>query len=320
MNKYAVKAAVLCLLACISLSGCSRSADEKDPVVPAREEGVTFTDDLGRSVTVSSPQRVVTLIGSFSDAWLLSGGRLVGACDESWTSLGPDLPDGVINTGKVSEPNLESILSADPDFIIASVNTAANVELLDTFDELGVCCAYFDVSNFGDYLDMLKICTDITGRSDLYEKNGLDVQEQIEKAIQRADGSAPEVLYLRTSTKSIQAKKSEGNVCGEILANLGCVTIPDSDETMLENLSLEAIMRANPDYIFVTPQASDKEAAIANIEETFTSSPAWQTLRAVKEGRYYVLDPYLYNLKPNERWGEAYEKMADILYPENSER
>ena len=320
MNKYAVKAAVLCLLACISLSGCSRSADEKESVVTAREEGVTFTDDLGRSVTVSSPQRVVTLIGSFTDVWLLSGGSVVGACDDSWSSLGLDLPDGVINTGKVSEPNLESILSADPDFIIASVNTAANVELLDTFDELGIPCAYFDVSNFGDYLDMLKICTDITGRSDLYEKNGLDVQEQIEKAIQRSDGSAPEVLYLRTSTKSIQAKKSEGNVCGEILANLGCVNIADSDETMLENLSLEAIMRADPDYIFVTPQGSDKEAAIANIEETFTSSPAWQTLRAVKEGRYYVLDPYLYNLKPNERWGEAYEKMADILYPENSER
>ena len=103
---------------------------------------------------------------------------------------------------------------------------------------------------------MLKICTDITGRSDLYEKNGLDVQKQIEEAEARADGSAPTVLYLRTSTKSIQAKTSEGNVCGEILANLGCVNVADSDETLLESLSLEAIMRADPDYIFVTPQGT----------------------------------------------------------------
>ena len=164
---------------------------------------------------------------------------------------------------------------------------------------------------------MLKICTDITGRSDLYEKNGLAVQKQIEEAEARADGSAPTVLYLRTSTKSIQAKTSEGNVCGEILANLGCVNVADSNETLLESLSLEAIMRADPDYIFVTPQGTDKEAALANIEETFTSNPAWQSLTAVKEGRYYVLDPYLYNLKPNERWGESYEKMADIPYPES---
>ena len=220
MNKYAVKAAVLCLLACISLSGCSRSADEKESVVTAREEGVTFTDDLGRSVTVSSPQRVVTLIGSFTDVWLLSGGSVVGACDDSWSSLGLDLPDGVINTGKVSEPNLESILSADPDFIIASVNTAANVELLDTFDELGISCAYFDVSNFGDYLDMLKICTDITGRSDLYEKNGLDVQEQIEKPSKGPTEALPKFCISERPPKAYRPKKAKATYAERYLPTL----------------------------------------------------------------------------------------------------
>ncbi|MDR4022364.1 MAG: ABC transporter substrate-binding protein, partial [Eubacteriales bacterium] len=311
-----LKTLAVCLGACLLFTGCSSSGNEQAATqeeTDVSSTAVTFTDALGREVTVDNPQRVVTLIGSFTDVWLLAGGEVVGACDDSWASLNLDLPEGVINTGKVAEPNLENILSAEPDFVIASVNTSSNVELLDTFDELGITCAYFDVSTFEDYLSMLKICTDITGRSDLYEKNGLDVQKQIEEAEARADGSAPTVLYLRTSTKSIQAKTSEGNVCGEILANLGCVNVADSDETLLESLSLEAIMRADPDYIFVTPQGTDKEAALANIEETFTSNPAWQSLTAVKEGRYYVLDPYLYNLKPNERWGESYEKMADIL-------
>lgn len=315
-----LKTLAVCLGACLLFTGCSSSGNEQAATQEETEvssTAVTFTDALGREVTVDNPQRVVTLIGSFTDVWLLAGGEVVGACDDSWASLNLDLPEGVINTGKVAEPNLENILSAEPDFVIASVNTSSNVELLDTFDELGITCAYFDVSTFEDYLSMLKICTDITGRSDLYEKNGLDVQKQIEEAEARADGSAPTVLYLRTSTKSIQAKTSEGNVCGEILANLGCVNVADSNETLLESLSLEAIMRADPDYIFVTPQGTDKEAALANIEETFTSNPAWQSLTAVKEGRYYVLDPYLYNLKPNERWGESYEKMADILYPES---
>lgn len=320
MKKMILKTLAVCLGACLLFTGCSSSGNEQAATQEETEvssTAVTFTDVLGREVTVDNPQRVVTLIGSFTDVWLLAGGEVVGACDDSWASLNLDLPEGVINTGKVAEPNLENILSAEPDFVIASVNTSSNVELLDTFDELGITCAYFDVSTFEDYLSMLKICTDITGRSDLYEKNGLDVQKQIEEAEARADGSAPTVLYLRTSTKRIQAKTSEGNVCGEILANLGCVNVADSDETLLESLSLEAIMRADPDYIFVTPQGTDKEAALANIEETFTSNPAWQSLTAVKEGRYYVLDPYLYNLKPNERWGESYEKMADILYPES---
>ena len=308
MKKIIYKLAFLLIITFL-VSGCSQKQAVK-------EAGYTFTDSLGREISVNNPKSVVTLIGSFTDVWLLAGGNVIGACDDSWASLNLDLPEDVINIGKVANPNLELILSASPDFIIGSVNTSSNLELMDTFDALGIPRAQFDVSNFDDYLIMLKIYTDITGRSDLYQTNGIDVKKSIEKAVSRADGTSPEVLYLRTSTKSIQAKKSEGNVCGEILKNLGCINIADSNDTLLENLSLEAIMQADPEYIFVTPQGTDKEAALKNIEDTFTTNPAWQSLTAVKDGRYYVLDPYLYNLKPNERWGEAYEKMADILYPE----
>lgn len=319
MKKNIFKKGLCVLAAAVMLAGCASDSQKEDSAEAeqtAEQSSYTFTDDMGREVTVDNPRRVVTLIGSFTDIWLLAGGSVVGACDDSWSSLNLDLPEDVINTGKVSEPNLEAILSAEPDFIIASVNTSSNVELLETFESMGIACAYFDVSNFDQYLGMLKICCDITGRDDLYEQNGTAVAAQIEAAKERADGSAPRVLYLRSSTKSIQAKGSEGNICGEILAGLGCINIADGDNELLENLSLEAIMKADPDYIFVTPQGSDKEAAIKNIEDTFTSNPAWSTLAAVENGNYYVLDPYLYNLKPNERWGEAYEKMADILYPE----
>ena len=40
-------------------------------------EGITFTDDLGRTVTVKSHERVVTMIGSFTDTWILAGGNVV---------------------------------------------------------------------------------------------------------------------------------------------------------------------------------------------------------------------------------------------------
>ena len=55
--------------------------------------------------------------------------------------------------------------------------------------------------------------------------------------------------------------------------------------------------------------------ARGRLEEALLSNPAWQTLTAVKEGRFRILDNRLYNLKPNERWGDAYEQLAQILYP-----
>ncbi len=39
-----------------------------------KSSAVTFTDDLGRTVTVDRPKRVACLIASFADIWHLAGG------------------------------------------------------------------------------------------------------------------------------------------------------------------------------------------------------------------------------------------------------
>ena len=103
-----------------------------------------------------------------------------------------------------------------------------------------------------------------------------------------------------------------------MLADLGCVNIADSDQSLLENLSLEAIIAADPDYIFVVLQGVGQtvEQAQAILDENLLSNPAWESLRAVQEDHFYILEHALYNLKPNARWGTSYESLADILYPQ----
>lgn len=307
------------------MAGCETTTAE----VPVQENGtevtedagkehpVTFTDALGREVTVTSHDRVAAMIGSFADVWLLSGGELVAAANDSWETLELDLNDDVANLGSIQEPNTEILLAAQPDLVIASSNTTANVEMEDMLTEAGITVAYFDVSDFDAYLEMLDICTDITGRKDLYEKNGLEVQKQIAEIKTRVDDSHPKILFLRAAASGVKAKGSEGSVGGELLKDLGCVNIADSDSGLLDNLSLEAIVTADPEYIFVTTQGTDTDAALKNVEEILIDSPVWSSLRAVKEDHYYVLDKRLFNLKPNARWGEAYKALADILNPEN---
>ncbi len=302
-------------------TGCSASqeAEELRQTVQTgtqQEEAFVFTDDLGREVTVEHADRVATLLGSFTDVWLLAGGEVVAAADDSWTSLELDLGEEVVNLGSIQEPDVERLIAAQPDLVIASANTDADLALEELLEQAGITVAYFSVSDFEEYLHMLEICTKITGREDLYEQNGLAVQEEIRQVRERVDGSAPTVLFLRASSTNVRAKGSTGTVGGEILRNLGCVNIADSDAGLLEELSMEAIIAADPQYIFVTTQGNDTEAALRNVEELLWKDPAWQSLTAVKEGRYYVLDKRLYHLKPNAKWGEAYRQLADILYPE----
>ena len=309
------------------LSGCATPAPPvsgaSDPgalspdLSPAPEEAVTFSDALGRELSVPPPRRVAALIGSFADVWTLAGGgdTLVAAAGDAWTSFDLEL-EGVSDLGAVKEPNLEVLLAAEPDFVLASANTQADLDLLPTLEQAGIPTAVFDIQTIEDYLDMLDICTRLTGHPENYQKYGLDVQAQVEKAIARQDGSAPTVLCLRATGSSCKVKGSTDFVLGEMLADLGCVNVADGDSTLLEDLSLEAILAADPDYIFAVLQGADASRARETLERTLLSNPAWGSLRAVEEGRFYTLEHRLYNLKPNALWGESYEKLADILYPE----
>lgn len=300
--------------------------NQTETEIATEETGITFTDDLGRTVTVKSHERVVTMIGSFTDIWFLAGGDVVATANDSWTSFDFELGEDVINIGSHVEPDAEKVIAANPDLIIASANTDADVNLEKLFADAGITTTYFAVSDFEDYIRMLEICTDITGRKDLLQKYGYDVRDQVDAAKERAaariaDGEkAPTVVFLRASTSSIKAKGSKDNVGGVMLAGLGCINIADDDESLLDDLSMEAIIAADPDFIFVTTQGTDTEAVLANVEETLLNNPAWNKLTAVKNNRYYMLEKELYNLKPNARWGEAYEKLEAILYGEEADQ
>lgn len=310
MRKFAL------LLACLlTLSGCA-GRSTPTPKSERTDNEISFTDSLGQTISLEPPRRVAALIGSFADVWCLSGGEdsLVAAAHDAWTSFDLDLGPKTADLGAIKEPNLEVLLASQPDLILASCNTQADLELRETFARAGIPAAYFDVQTFDDYLNMLEICTRLTGHPERYTAYGTDVAAQAEAAIARQDGSAPSVLCIRATGVSCKVKGSTDNVLGEMLADLGCVNVADGS-SLLEDLSLEAILAADPAYIFAVLQGADQTDARRTLEATLLSNPAWSQLRAVCENRFYVLDHRLYNLKPNARWGEAYEKLADILYP-----
>ena len=283
----------------------------------AETSAVTFEDDLGRTVTVDRPERVVVLIGSFAHIWYLAGGldNLVAAASDTWTSFDIPLDEAVINLGSTKQVSLEAVIAANPDFVIASVNTDADLALREPLEAMGISTAYFQVSTVEDYLRMLDILTRITGCRENFERYGTSVLSQVEAAKEKADGTDPTALYIRVSGSGCRVKNSENSVLGEMLRDLDAVNIADREDSLLENLSMEVILREDPEFIFVVLQSSDPSVAQGVLEKTLLCDPAWDSLTAVQEGRFYLMDPALYNLKPNDQWGEAYESLAAILYP-----
>lgn len=306
-------------------SGPAQADAEPAPAAPAQDAApatagpVTFTDDTGAEVSVDNPQRVVACMGSFANIWELAGGTLAGASDDAFDSYDIKSAD-VQKVGDFANPNLEAIIALEPDFVIMTSGSGGRggdsnqADLKAALDASGIPVAFFEVTTFDDYLHMLKTCTDITGRADLYEQNGQKVADEIEaiKAKVPAD-KQPSALLMTTFSGGTRVQASS-SMTGAMLADLGVKNLADENKSLLKDFSLESVIEMNPDFIFVVPMGNDDAAAMKNLEEATAANPAWSTLSAVENGRYVTLDKELFLYKPNADWARSYQALYDALY------
>lgn len=294
--------------------GASESASQPES---AGETAVTITDSTGAQITLDTrAPRVVAAYSSFAESWLLAGGELCGVTQDALEERDLGLSQDVAVVGTVKEPNAEEIIALDPDLVILASDIAAQADIRDVLENAGLACATFQVDTFEDYAFMMEQFCAITGRDDLYEENVTQVGEQIEQARATAaqEDSQPQVLLIRAFSSGIKAK-TDDELAGAILKDLGAHNIADDHPSMLEDLSMEEVIAADPDYIFVTTMG-DEQKALDYLNGLIGENPAWSELSAVKEDRYVVLPKDLFHYKPNNRWGESYQYLGEILYPE----
>lgn len=319
-------AAAAVLAASMLLAGCASSAPaesgETAPEPAAAAAGsVTFVDDTGTEVTVDNPQRVVACMGSFASVWELAGGTLVGASDDAFTLSNYDLTsENVQKVGDFSNPNLESIIALEPDFVIMTSGTggrggnSSQAELKAAIEASGIPVACFQVTTFDDYLRMLRTCCDITGRDDLYQKNGQETADRVEAVKAKVPADKSSTALVLTTYSGGTRVQSSSTMTGAMLADLGVKNLADENRSLLKDFSLESVIEMNPDFIFVVPMGNDNAAAMKALEDQTAANPAWATLSAVENGRYITLDPHLFQYKPNERWDQSYQVLFDALY------
>lgn len=277
---------------------------------------VSITDSNGSQITLdTSAPRVVAAYGSFAEAWLLAGGELCGVTQDALEQRDLGLPEDIAVVGTVKEPNAEEIIALEPDLVLLASDITAQADIRDVLENAGLACAFFQVDTFADYAFMMEQLCAVTGREDLYEENVTQVGQQIEEAQANAalSSTRPNVLLIRAFSTGIKAK-TDDELAGAILKDLGAHNIADDHPSMLEDLSLEEVIAADPDYIFVTTMG-DEQKALDYLNGLIQQNPAWSELSAVKEDRYVVLPKDLFHYKPNNRWGKSYQYLGEILYP-----
>lgn len=291
----------------------------------AVSEGVyySFQDASGAQITLQEkPEKVAVLFSSFADVWETAGGQVDITVGESVERGFAPEDVLLVDDGAGKTINQELLLSYEPDFVICSADLEEQIKTAEFLRKQGVPAAVFHVEEFQDYLDMLKICTDITGDQQAYETYGVQVQDEIASVMasvpKAGDEDQKRILFIRAGSKysATKAKTAENNFVCVMLKELGTYNIAENAPVLLDGLSQEEILTENPDFIFISTMG-DEEAAKAYMNSVLQEE-AWQHLDAIQEGRYAYLPKDLFQFKPNKRWGEAYQYLADLLYPKES--
>ena len=286
---------VLLLLICAAcLAGCGSAA------CPAGHDSTA-----GKG----TPERVIALSKSNAELWLLSGGDLIATSDDAMETEG--LSADTVSLGDMDHVSLEAAVALEPDLVILFSTDPKQRALGEALEGVGVKVYYTNIDCFDDYAEIMRSFTQMTGRTDLYDRNVREVRAEIDRVLADAPAQDRErsFLLLHVSATKSKAEKSDYFAC-EIFEDLGLVNL--ATESSFDELSMEQIIAGDPDYIFVVPRGDEKKA-MDSFAEIFSSQPAWQGLTAVKNGSFRLLSKDLFGLKPNQRWAESYRAAVDAV-------
>lgn len=320
MNKKMKKLVGLLLLVVLvisgTLTGCSNDknsnnktgAEENSSQVADFGETtypITLTDSFGSQVTIEKePQKVISIAPNISELIykLDASDKLVGRTDYC------DYPSEVTSVesiGSMNDPNIEKIVSLEPDLVVTSTHFSEEnlkklqdlgIDVLELYDENSMDGVYTVIDTLGKALNRQEAANQtITEMKDTVERVTTAVKD-LEK---------PTVYYVVGF-----GEFGDYTAGGDTFVN-NLLTMAGGDNVAADisgwNYSLEGLLDKDPDIIILGAGAGSKE--------DFTSANGYKDLSAVKNDKVYVIDNNLLD-RQGYRNAQGLEELAKLIHPE----
>lgn len=267
----------LSLLLILLLSACSGQQKQTS-------ELDTVTDDYGRTVVIpAQPQRVVSLSPAVTEILYALGAQdlLVGRTD---FCVYPDAALDLPSIGGISNLNIESILSLNPDLVISG--SMVGKKVTDQMDQMGVpMVCVIEKPKFEALFDNITAIGRLVGKeheadslihvlgSDLRNLHEADaIEESLQDGNHSTPAEIPSVYYVVGFGAGGNFTAGGNTFINDIIRMAGGRNIAEGIDGW--SYSLEALMKEDPDYIIVRREDS----------AAFCGMKPYNRLSAVKNG------------------------------------
>lgn len=233
-------------------------------------------DDAGRSVTLErAPVRIVSLSPAITELLfaLGAGDRVVGR-----TQWGKDPAEALMvpSVGDGLNPNVEVILAQRPDLVLFYAS-AANKSAIDRLEALGVATASIRIDRLTDLVRASRFLGDLLGARPVADSLTEEFQRRLDR-VTVLTGRRPTVLIVAWDNPPIVI--GESSFLSEIVHRAGGENVFGDEARPSLTVSLETIASRQPDIVFISG-AEDPD---------FVRRPEWQTIRAIRERQFAVVE------------------------------
>lgn len=292
----------LCLLVAW-LTGCG-SADD----IPRRDTAaipVVIQDDAGVTIRLPAPaRRIVSLMPSATETIVALGGADFLVARTRYDD-DPRLA-GLPSVGSGLEPSLERVVALEPDLVVVwSVNQHS--EIRARLAAVGIPVMGLDVQDTASVFRAIAVLGTALGEPTAAIRLADSLRRELSKVVASVSGRArPRVLYVVYHDPPMTA--GAGTFITELLDVAGAENVFGDVPTPWPTVSLEEVMRRDPDAILVPTDASDGPSP-----DLLRADAGWRKLRAVRSGRVFQVPSDLTN-RPGPNMIAAARLLRDLLH------
>jgi len=266
-------------------------------------------DETGRRVAVPvEVRRIVALAPNLTEIVYALGAqdRLVAVSNYSDS---PPEAKSKPRIGMPMNPNLEAIVAAHPDIVLATaVNRYATA---DELTRLGIAVYGTDPHTVEGMLESIEHIGGVIGATARAESVVASLRQRL-NALQSKLAGAPVARVFFVVGESPLISLGEHTFIADALRYAGAQSVVHAKQDWPQ-ISLEEVVRLNPDYLMFASNGFGGEDSTAKQLAELRSEAGWRELAAVREGHVVVVNDEIDLPAPGLI--DAIEKLARQLHP-----
>lgn len=304
----------LLIVAILVISGCGPKTGQT--VTTNGQAYLTVTDDEGRKVVLPNrPERIVALAGS--DLTLLDAVdvNLVGRVTTKVGNIPArykDLPEVGVTTGV----NIEKVVALKPDCVLAIAGQ--HDKYIQLLESNNIPVFMLRIKSFEDVKAKIHLMSQIAGTEDKGDAVIAKLDKEVNGILNKLPKEKQTVVILHATAKNVTVEL-DTSIAGGVAKMLRLENVVAGGNKKISGdkvpYSLEELVNRNPSVIFLTSMGEGPDIE-KRMKSDVTSNPAWSSLSAVKNGRFYVLPEKYFLLSPGLNYPAAIRYMAKQVYPE----